>query len=575
MYSENVSTFETGKNLKTNNYMKNYICRISTLLLSLTLILCLNQCKSSKQVAVQGYPSFEDGRVWIYSNGKSKVRTWDGVEADIKTSNIADYLKQYNKKLKTTRISLRYMDGISELAQVQPLAEQLDAIGIKTAVALDNYMLDHMTMPEYRRAHIIDLGGGQYRFEMNCERQEILQRPFKDGEFSSLSITGDIELMTKWIQLFDGHGVAIYPTEMPWFHVQTMAQAANKRGIDQVVIVYEDSSESADLSTLNSFYKSFKGNDGPKTITLVPSEKQFQADGKENALDVIKRYNATYTTDWFDKGIRIKNPKSHYNRNNSWLHITNVVRTKDETLIMFYSFQGNDLWITAMSDITMRAGGKEYKEIRHEGFNGFEQKYYWSPDNGYYYFTLHFPAIDDDIETVDLVDAEDGALCISGLQVSEKSTANSDVVTMLLYGTTTLTTTYVHKDVPNIVTPQSADLDKEQTTVYMAMQIMEPHSVKGHVGNEFTLTFADGSQLKSLRVEGVKTNEDFDRGGDHVSTFFQVIFPASKAIDWMKSGKVTLEGTVMHEQISIPMTVAMQISEDFDSQMIERLLMEE
>lgn len=555
--------------------MKNYICRISTLLLSLTLILCLNQCKSSKQVAVQGYPSFEDGRVWIYSNGKSKVRTWDGVEADIKTSNIADYLKQYNKKLKTTRISLRYMDGINGLAQVQPLAEQLDVIGIKTAVALDNYMLDHMTMPEYRRAHIIDLGGGQYRFEMNCEKQEILQRPFKDGEFSSLSITGDIELMTKWIQMFDGHGVAIYPTEMPWSHVQTMAQAANKRGIDQVVIVYEDSSESADLSTLNSFYKSFKGNDGPKTITLVPSEKQFQADGKENALDVIKRYNATYTTDWFDKGMRIKNPKSHYNRNNSWLHITNVVRTKDETLIMFYSFQGNDLWITAMSDITMRAGGKEYKEIRHEGFNGFEQKYYWSPDNGYYYFTLHFPAIDDDIETVDLVDAEDGALCISGLQVSEKSTANSDVVTMLLYGTTTLTTTYLHKDVPNIVTPQSADLDKEKTTVYMAMQIMEPHSVKGHVGNEFTLTFADGSQLKSLRVEGVKTNEDFDRGGDHVSTFFQVIFPASKARDWMKSGKVTLEGTVMHEPISIPMTVAMQISEDFDSQMIERLLMEE
>lgn len=575
MCSENVIIFNAVNNLNANNHMKKVLFRISTFALSLVMILCLSQCKSSKQVAVQGYPSFEDGRVWIYSNGKSKVRTWDGVEADIKTDDIADYLKQYNKKLKTTRISLRYMDDINGLAQVQPLAEQLDSIGIKTAVALDNYMLDHMTMPEYRRAHIIDLGGGQYRFEMNCEKQEILQRPFGDEKHPSLDITGDIKLMAEWIQMFDGHGVAIYPSEMSWSHVQTMVQAANKRGIDQVVIVYEDSSESADISNLNALYRSYKGEIGPKTITLVPSEKQFQADGKENALDVIKRYNATYTTDWFDKGIRIKNPKSHYNRNNSWLHITNVVRTKDETLIMFYSFQGNDLWITAMSDITMRAGGKEYKEIRHEGFNGFEQKYYWSPDNGYYYFTLHFPAIDDDIETVDLVDAEDGALCISGLQVSDHVTADSELITMLLYGTTTLTTTYLHKDVPNIVTPQSADLDKEKTTVYMAMQIMEPHSVKGHVGNEFTLTFADGSQLKSLRVEGVKTNEDFDRGGDHVSTFFQVIFPASKARDWMNSGKVTLEGTVMHEPISIPMTVAMQIPEGLDSQMIERLLMEQ
>ena len=39
--------------------------------------------------APDGYPEFEDGRVWIFGDGTAKVRTYDGVEARVKTKGIA------------------------------------------------------------------------------------------------------------------------------------------------------------------------------------------------------------------------------------------------------------------------------------------------------------------------------------------------------------------------------------------------------------------------------------------------------------------------------------------------------
>ena len=59
---------------------------------------------------------------------------------------------------------------------------------------------------------------------------------------------------------------------------------------------------------------------------------------------------------------------------------------------------------------------------------------------------------------------------------------------------------------PDIVKANIAELSPTETTVYMEMQIMEPHSVKGHVGSDFTLTFENGRELKPLRIEGVKTD---------------------------------------------------------------------
>lgn len=543
--------------------------RCLVLLLVSALFVVLNS--GFAMAAQDGYPEFEDGRAWIYADGTAKVRTFDGVETTVKADDIASYLHGHRRKFKTTRISLRYMDGVSGLAQVQPLAEQLNRYGIKTAVAIDDYMLDHMTMPEYRRAHIIDLGGGQYRFEMNCERQEVFQRGIRIEAPRTMSVTGDVNLMKTWIGMFDGHGVAIYPEDMPWSDALAMAGAAWARGIDQVSVVYEDESPAADLTGLNDNYRMFKGEKGPRTITLIPKDTKFYVQKDEKALDVVKRMNASISSDWFDKGTRIKNPKYQYNQNVQWLHVTNVVRTDKETVVLFYSFQGNDLWLCSQTGLTLKAGGKEYKETGHDGLNGFEDRYFWSPDCGYYYFALRFPAIPDDVQTVDIIDSEDGAVCIRGLQVSENEAGRNDTYTMLLYNSYELKTISVHKDMPDIVKANIAELSPTETMVYMEMQIMEPHSVKGHVGSDFTLTFGNGRELKPLRIEGVKTDVDFDRGGDHVSNFFQIVFPASEPMEWM-GGRTVLTGVICHEPIKLEIVSGMKSdgTEDIDS--IIRLL---
>lgn len=543
--------------------------RSVVILLASAIFIVFNSA-SAAMAGPDGYPEFEDGRVWIFGDGTAKVRTFDGVEATVKADDIADYLHKHRRKFRTTRISLQYMDGVSGLEQVQPLAEQLGKYGIKTAVALDDYMLEHMTMPEYRRAHIIDLGQGQYRFEMNCERQEAIRYP-SNRNFRTLSITGDLALMNKWIGMFDGHGVAICPQEMPWSDALSMAQAAWKRGIDQVSVVYYDPSPAADLTGLGDLYKMYKSDKGPRTITLIPQKSKLDAKNDEKAVDVISRLNASISSDWFDKGERIQNPKNQYNQNPPWLHVTNVVKTDKETVIIFYSFQGNDLWLRSMTGYTMRAGGKDYKEIGHDGLKGFEDKYFWSPDCGYYYFTVRFPAIPDDVETVDLIDSEDGGICIRGLQVSNREPAKGESYTMLLYNRYVLKTINIHKDIPNTVTARTAHLSETETTVYMEMSIMEPHSVKGHVGSDFTLTFSNGRELKPLRIEGVKTDQDFDRGGDHVINYFQIIFPPSKPIEWMED-KAILKGVICHEPITLEITSGMQIDNPDDEELLRRAL---
>lgn len=512
------------------------------------------------------YPVFEDSRVWIFGDKTAKVRTFDGIEATVKSDGIASYLHKY-RKFKTTRISLRYMDNDSiTLEKVQPLAEELNRYGIKVSVAIDDYMLEHMTMPEYRRAHIIDLGGGQYRFEMNCELQDELRYSwiYPDKKLKTLSITGNLSLMNKWIDMFDGHGVAIYPQDMPWSDAIAMAKAAWKRGIDQVSVVYNDPSPAADLTGLNGICQKYQNDIGPCTITLIPKNRKIDAKSDEKVIDVISGMNASISTDWFDKGERIQNPGSQYNQNNTWLHVTNVIRNEKETVLLFYSFQGNDLWLYSMTGHSLKANGKEYKETGHYGLEGFEDKYFWSPENGFYYFALTFPALPEDVTTADLISSEDGSLNIRGLQVSNNSSADNGNYTMLLYNRYKLKTINIHKDMPNVVSATSADLSETETVVYMEMSIMEPRSVKGYVGSDFTLTFSNGKELKPLRIEGVKTNQDFDRGGDHVKNFFQIVFPASKPEEWM-AGQAVLKGVICHEPIKLEIMSAMQVKNPNDA----------
>ncbi len=516
-------------------FRRNYLNRVTTLFVGVMALFCLTQCGSSTKAqnkmeasSANGYPEFEDGMTWIFEDGQAKVKTFDGVEASMKAADVPGYLKKY-KNFKTTRMSVRYMYPIT-LDDVLPFAEKLDAVGIKTEIATNDEMLKTMTMPEYRRAHIYDEGNGQYRFELNCNPQDdnLMASLISEYElrYKNLSATGNLDLMKRWITVFDGHGIAIHPETMSVGDVDQMAQTARKRGINQIALIVENN--------------------------IVPIPDNTRLTAKYPGLDAktaTEKMIAAISSDYFDKGLHIHNPQNFYNRNSSFFYVTDVIRTPDELILVFRSHQYADLWLTRIYNDKIVADGKEYRYTYAEGLEGFEELYYWSPANGYYTMTEHFPAIPDDVKTVDLISLEDNQPVIKGLQVSNEISVN-DVRSVRIIGADRLKTVHIHDDMPDIISVTRADFTDKETTFYFEMSIMEPHSFLGHVGSDFTLTLPGGQVLKPIRVDGVPLDEDFDRHGDHVVTYFQMVFPAISKEDWDAQGTHTIKGTICHEPLT-------------------------
>ena len=501
---------------------------VAAALLVLTNIFTTDAAEKKKK---DFYPPFEDGVVWIFQNGEAKVKTADGVEAGMKVSEVPGYLKKY-KAFKTTRMTLRPMYDF-KLADMQPYAEKLAEIGIHVSVANNEEMLGHMTMPEYRRAWIKDEGDGRYTFLLSTNTAETIRWTGSQLRNADLTVTGDLELMKKWIGLFDGHGVAIFPKEMPYSDAEAMAQAAWKRGIGQVSLVWQKENEGETKSY----------------ITLIPSGSKWSKEYPNmRAKDVARRQNEKVSSDYFGAGKRISNPRVMNNLNNSFFHVTDVIKNDKEVILVFDSHQGNDLWLTGITGMELRANGKSYKQTQYEGLKGFEKVYFWSPASGYYVQSVHFEAIPGDVNTVDIYDSEDGSLAMKGLQVSDDTSAFDSYSYERLNAYDKLKTVHIHEDTPDYIRVTRVEFTEQETTFYVEMAIMEPHSFLGHVGSDFTLKLADGMTIKPLRYEGVPVDEDFDRHGDHVVTYFQLVFPRINKDVW-EMGASDMTGTICHEPL--------------------------
>ncbi len=485
------------------------------------------------------WPIFEDGKTWIFQDGSAKVRTFDGVQADMKASEVAQYLKNY-QGFKTTRMTLMFEYPIESLAEVQPYAEQLNAVGIKTSVATNEEMLARMTMPEFRVARVYDEGRGRYRFELICNSHEdrlqhFLARGF-EYKYKDISITGDKALMLKWIDMYDGHGLAIYPKpgSMPYTDLEEMTQAAWSRGIEQVSAVVD------------------MENDRYKMYTLIPKGRKLSEEYPGMDADkVIRKFNDSRSKDYFDKGVHIENPRSFYNANGSFLNLTDVVKTPSELILIFKSIQLTDLWIMPGGEMMIDVDGQRYTSSKYEGLNDMIGIHYWSPDNGYYISSVHFDvAIPDDVKVIDVID-EDGDERISGLQVSETPIDYDNIRVIRDRSAVELKTTHRGKDeVKDFVTISRIDFSEDETKVYAMMEIMQNHAFPGYLGSDITLTLSDGKVLKAEKVTGVPTDEDFDRHGDFVATHFKVVFPPISEEEWSKGINI-FKANVCHEPVSI------------------------
>ncbi len=514
-------------NKRTGISGKLAVNTVMLLMCILTLVSCKSTLASSKAEmqhasANNSYPGFEDGKVWFNQDGTARVLTHDGVEATMKSDKVASYLVKY-KGCRTTRMSLKFNYPIDGLGDAQQFAGQLYAKGIKIAVAGNDEMLGNMTMPEYRRACIYDCGNGEYRFEQNCNSQFGPR-----DKYPNLTITGDVGLMEKWISMFDGHGVAIYPVSMPYADAARMAETAWETGKGQVSLVDRELG----------------------IITVLPTgSKLGDAYPGCTASEVAERLNNKVSTDYFSKGARLHEPRNDYNSEPRFIHVSDVIRTPDETILIYSAMQGPDLWLTAICNNELYADGKSYKSTGHEGLNGFEDAYFWSPDYGTYIMNEHFPPLPDNVETVDLRDADSHSLIIKNLQVSPNVSDERNFTSRPFYGVRQiLEKNQIHTDQADVISVRQGDFSDKETVLYLEMAIMEPQSFLGYVGSDFKLTLADGRTLNAVRVDGVPTDEDFDRHGDHVSTPFQLIFPPIADEDWTK-GVHHLTGVICHENM--------------------------
>ena len=499
------------------------------------------------------WPVFEDGKTWIYQDGTCKVRTFNGVEASMKVSELADYLANY-KDFKTTRMTLMYTYPIEGLAEVQPIAEQLVAKGIRISVANNDEILTQMTMPEYRAARIFDLGGGQYRFELNCnlKSNNRLAAMFGDSsyiKYPTPSITGDINLMKKWINLFDGHGVSIYPDKMSARDADILSQATFGRGIDQFSIVTDIEEEEIRAVPVGIGISINPRSGFDHNITIIP--KNFNIESHYPGMDAktaAKQMLYDLTNKYYGKGLHIHDPKVFFNPEDDWIYM-NLVNADDEFIMVFTTHQYRDQWVTGLSECEIEVNGQWIKEIKNEGMDGFLNHYFWNPTYGFVYQTIHFPALPKDVKTINFREKTLN-INMKKIQVTEDVSMFDNVRSIEVNGHTYLKTTHLNDDVKDEFAADRVDFGENETTVYCLMYIRANHSFPGHIGNDYKLTLANGKVLDAIRIEGLPVNEDFDRHGDWVSSPYQVIFPAISEEEW-NEGAPTLSGSVCHEPVSI------------------------
>ena len=517
-----------------------------------TLFAVANTAMSVAQDKNFHWPAFEDGKTWIYPDGSAKVQTFDGVTANMKADEVPGYLAKY-KGVKTTRMTLRYMEPVQDLSTVYPLARKMADKGIHINVANNDEMLTRMTMPEFRCPAIYDLGEGKFKFEMNCENEDnssaqtvaklltsLLSDLLPDSlaekviENNNPSVTGDLNLMLDWVDVFDGHGIAIFPKDMTTSQVDRISKAAFKRGIDQVSLVTD---------TIDHVYN---------MVTIIPKNYSFEKEfGNIDAFEAVHKLLDRQVGDYEEKGLVIENPKIFYDPLNAGHSIREVINAPDELILVAGYTRPQYQWVIGYKDAEIEVNGVRYKATKTEGMEGFEDNYFWSPAMGIFVQTLHFPPIPKDVKTIDFYDCSP-TNTKKMIQVTEDDSFMNDVRSIDLLVSENLKTTHVNDDVKDYFRADRVDFFKDKTVINCLMHTHAAHSVPGHVGNDFTLTLGNGKVIKAKGIEGVPADKDFDRHGDWIRTPFQVVFPVITEEEWNSGdGKNVLKGSVMHEPMTL------------------------
>lgn len=462
-------------------------------------------------------------------------------------------------------------DNTEVLQELKPLLTKLEAKKIRSLVVPTEEMMKEYYYSTYKYARI---------YETEQKGNYILIH-------NDLAVNGDAVKMAEWIGLLNIQYVAFYTVGyMPISDAALMMDAAKSRGIMTFICCSQNGVRNQKLTP-----SYLRENPGIFHATILPVDRNLKSEFKgKKLMDVAMELEKEYTLVYLDKAQKVITSPNSYSCDQWFNHMT-LLFCEDEFIMMLNPLtMSKNSWCRP-DDVVIRVDGKEYKRTKQEGFQNFSD-YPWDTADGYangslcwgpeissMLTTIHFEPIPFDSEVMDIMQNENKEYVARGvilktINTMEDIPAGDLRVNMPSYsalGGARL------NNIPGTgsVSVTRMEFLKDRTNVVFKLRMEAPFEYPGFIGSDMTLTLMkNGKEYKIQGIEGGVLDKDFDRGGDHVTTTLLLHFPVMDPNDVFSEmtqedinrreptpngaeemKTMTLEGTVCHQKVSIPVTV--------------------
>ena len=462
------------------------------------------------------------------------------------------------------------------LETLEPLLEQLEEIGIRSLVFTTKDMLAESYYSTYKYARIYETDKkGQYELVHN-----------------NLPIKGDANMIAKWITLLDIQYVAFYTFDkMPMEDVSVIMDVAKARGVMTFIACRPNVDENTKVT-----YKRIKQG-FPYRATILPVKRDIKTEFKgKTLLQTAESLENEYTKAYYKKAKKIVERPISYSCD-QWFSNMTILFCDDELIMILNPItMSRNSWCRPDAIKSLRVDGKEYKLLSQEGFQDFADYPWvtadnyangslcWGPDYSRMFTTLHFEPIPLDSRYADILQNECGEYVVRGLILNTPAesewpfvgTPYAKINSVSTIGNVRL------KDIPmgtGSLSVPKMEFTEENTTAILELRMQAPFTYPGYIGSDITLKVeSNGNVYKLQGVEGAVLDRDFDRGGDHITSTIMLKFPPFDPADIISTmtqddinkrtptangaeemKTMTLEGTICHQKVSIPVIAPKEI----------------
>ena len=508
----------------------------------------------------------KNARVTVLGSKKTETVSLESLPEYLKKLDDHERLRP-NICIQNWGIKQNGSDNADVFKELKPLLTKLEAIKIRSLVVPTEAMKNEYYYSTYKYARIYETdGNGRYKLTHN-----------------DLSIKGDANTMAEWIGLLNIQYVAFYTSgSMPMSDAAIIMDAAKARGI--MTFICCRSTDKPEQGNVRSFSLGYMS-------TILPVDRNLNQEFKgKKLIDVARELEKEYTLVYFDKAQKIVTNLNSYSCD-QWFMGMKLLFCEDELIMILNPHtMSRNSWCRP-DNVVLRVDGKEYKMTKQEGFQNFQDYPWvtadgyangslcWGPDLSTMLTTIHFEPIPFNSEVMDILENENKEYAARGVILKTINTvedipAGDLRVNMPSYpalGRASLT------NIPGTgsVSVTKMEFLNNRTNVILNLRLQAPFDYPGYLGSDLTLTLKkNGKVYKIQGVEGAVLDKDFDRGGDHVTTTVLLQFPVMDPNDVLSDmtqedinrreptpngaeemKTMTLEGTVCHQKVSIPVTV--------------------